>query len=77
MITAKFTKELEQLLNAHSIDSLCNTPDFLLAQLLTDFLDHLQRHNRAVSHWKGEQTNVVTEIKRGVANVRKVLDDNR
>lgn len=34
-----FTKELCILLNRYSIDNKCNTPDFILADLVVDWLD--------------------------------------
>jgi hypothetical protein len=38
-----FLKELEQLLNRHSIDNDCNTPDFVLAEYLIDCLNAYRR----------------------------------
>ena len=33
-----FQKDLEKLINSHSLENLCNTPDFVLAHHLTDSL---------------------------------------
>lgn len=35
---SEFVKELEQLINKHSKENLCNTPDFILANYLNDCL---------------------------------------
>lgn len=37
-VTKDFKKELEQLINKHSVDSLLETPDFILADYLTSAL---------------------------------------
>lgn len=37
-----FMTELTQLLNRHSVDSQLNTPDFILAQHLTAYLNTLR-----------------------------------
>ena len=34
----KFKKELEHLINANSIDALCNRPDYELAEMVCEFL---------------------------------------
>jgi len=33
-----FTKELEELINRHGVDSECETPDFILASLVDGWL---------------------------------------
>ena len=33
-----FRKELEQVLNKYSIDSMCGTPDFILAEMVEGYL---------------------------------------
>ena len=38
MIKIEFTKDLEHLINRHSVDNETNTPDFILAQYLVDCL---------------------------------------
>ena len=44
----KFKKELEKLINIHGIDNDLNTPDFILSQVLIDFLETIK--------WKDSQT---------------------
>lgn len=53
MITNGFQKELEEVLNKYSIDNLCDTPDFLLAEYLCEHINNLQKMNRSVSRWRG------------------------
>lgn len=47
-----FQKELEQLLNKHSKDNECNTPDFILAEYLSDCLNAFNKANRLTAQWK-------------------------
>jgi hypothetical protein len=55
-------KELEQLLNRYSAESISGTPDFILAKFL---IETLKAYNEAVSHrasWRGESCELpVTE----------------
>jgi hypothetical protein len=53
MITQAFEKELTAVLNSHSIDALCNIPDYLLAEYIVRSLDSLQKMNRATTIWRG------------------------
>tara|TARA_R110000868_G_scaffold26587_4_gene102195 strand:- start:433 stop:690 length:258 start_codon:yes stop_codon:yes gene_type:complete len=67
MITKKFEANLSLLLNANGIDSLCNIPDYILAEHLCKYLDTLQKMNRSVDIWYGRNglnkvtANVATE----------------
>ena len=62
MLTKAFEKELESLLNKHSIDSLCGTPDFILSEFLCKFLDTYQKTQRSNDRWHGRMDlNKVTE----------------
>lgn len=47
----KFIKELEQLINRHSVDTELETPDFLLAKLLTKTLQTYQTANQERDSW--------------------------
>ena len=40
-MTEKFKKQLEGLINANSIDTLCDKPDYELAEMVCDFLSKL------------------------------------
>lgn len=46
-----FKEELTELLNKHSKDNDTNTPDFILAGLITDFLESLERVIKARDQW--------------------------
>ena len=51
-----FRKELERLLNCMSMENRSDTPDFILAQYMTDCLE---AHDRAVNRrevWYGRKT---------------------
>lgn len=48
-----FRKELEHLLNKHSKDSLTNTPDYILATHLDEYLRGLAGMIEATAKWKG------------------------
>lgn len=51
-----FRKELERLLNCMSMENCSDTPDFILAQYMTDCLE---AHDRAVNRrevWYGRKT---------------------
>lgn len=37
----KFKKELEALINANNVDSLCNKPDYELAEMVCNFLSEM------------------------------------
>lgn len=46
-----FQRELSQLLNKYSLDNACNTPDFMLAGMLTEQLETYRRVTEANIHW--------------------------
>ena len=49
-----FQEDIEQVINRHSAESVSGTPDFILAELLTDVL---KAFNAAVvkrAQWRGE-----------------------
>lgn len=48
-----FQKELEALINRHSMDNECNTPDFLLAEYLVACLAAYKGLKSANDHWHG------------------------
>lgn len=47
----EFQKELAVLLNRHSLDDACNTPDFILAGLLTEHLETHRKSMQATIKW--------------------------
>lgn len=44
-------QELAQLLNRHSVENDSNTPDFILAEYVTDCLDAYAKAIRARTKW--------------------------
>lgn len=48
-----FEKELEILLNKYSIDSLCNTPDFMLAKHIVNYIDLQANTLKENAEWHG------------------------
>lgn len=55
-----FESELARLLNKYSIDSACNTPDFILAEFVARIIDAKMQTNARVDAWKGERGNIAS-----------------
>lgn len=53
-----FTRELAALINRHGLESISNTPDFILAQLLTDCLFAFDFAARAREKYYGRNPNL-------------------
>lgn len=53
-----FRKELEQLINKYSMENGSNTPDFILAEFLTDSLEIFDRSMNRRSQWYGPLTDM-------------------
>lgn len=51
-----FRYELELLINKHSIENGSNTPDFLLAEFLTDCLAAFDKTTNLREKWYGRPT---------------------
>lgn len=49
----EFKKELEQLINKHSIENRCDIPDYLLAELICNFINVLGHTTKQVLDWHG------------------------
>lgn len=47
----EFREELEHLINKHSLENGSNTPDFILAQYLTDCLDAYDKAVQRRTEW--------------------------
>lgn len=50
-----FRKELEQLINRHSIENGSDTPDFILAEYLTGCLENWDRSVKIREKWYGRE----------------------
>ena len=58
----EFQKELEQLINKHSMENISDTPDFILAEYLVGCLRQFnEAHNRCVTWHKGPEQGAKTE----------------
>jgi hypothetical protein len=55
-IPSAFRKELESLINRHSMENGCNTPDFILARFLLDCLAAFESGVRSREKWYGVQS---------------------
>jgi len=47
----KFEKELTELLNKYSMDNDCNTPDFILSEMIMGMLKVIKHTNKKNSDW--------------------------
>ena len=52
-MTKKFTEELQVLLNKNGIDTICNTPDYILAEYLTSCLEAYANTVQSRDTWFG------------------------
>ena len=50
-----FRKELETLINKHSMENGSDTPDFLLAEYLTDCLNTFEKTMQKREKWYGRE----------------------
>ena len=46
-----FKKELENLINIHSIDNEFNTPDYILADYLVNCLENYRKITEQMENW--------------------------
>jgi hypothetical protein len=53
MNKTEFRKELETLINRKSMENASNTPDFILAEFLTDSLEAFDKATRSRSEYYG------------------------
>ena len=49
----KFQKDLENLINLHSIENICDTPGFLLAEMIVGFIQTLGPTIKKTLDWHG------------------------
>ena len=54
-VNLDFRKELENLINRHSMENGCNTPDFILAEYMHACLVSFNVATRAREHWYGRR----------------------
>lgn len=51
-LPAMFTGELCRLLNKHSVDNEVGMPDFILAELLTEYIESLAVAQESYRRWR-------------------------
>ena len=56
----EFEKELESLINSHSIENESNTPDFILAKYLVNCLKNYKEIHDSNEKWYGKKL-LITE----------------
>ena len=49
----KFKKELAVLINKHSIENVCDMPDFLLAEMIVNIIQGIGRPLKTCLDWHG------------------------
>jgi len=49
----EFQKNLEQLINSHSIENVCDIPDFLLAEMIVNFIRSVGPVMKKTLDWHG------------------------
>lgn len=57
-----FEKELEQLINKHSVDNDCETPDFILAQACLGFMREFSKATEARDKWFGREKHTIPPL---------------
>jgi len=48
-----FEKELSELINKHSIENKCDIPDFLLASMISNYIQYVASITKEVLDWHG------------------------
>ena len=68
-MSSEFRKELETLINSHSMENGSNTPDFILADFLTDCLQAFDKATVERHGWKtrGTTENPITDTESSVS----------
>lgn len=61
--SSEIERELAAVLNRHSIDSACDTPDFILAAYLMDCLRVFNTNTRSRDRWWGWEPTVGQEAR--------------
>ena len=54
----EFKKELENLINMHSVENGSNTPDFILAEYLCDCLSAYEKIHADNEKWYGKKLSI-------------------
>jgi hypothetical protein len=72
----EFRKELEEVINKHSMENGSDTPDFILAEYLVDCLKTFDKTMTSREKWYSNQDiiNMPEELKKFYKNVDNVVD---
>lgn len=75
-----FEKELEQLINCHSIENESDTPDFILAQYIRKCLDAWNESTRARDKWYNYNQESITnsandQFDQAIEKLDKLLEE--
>jgi len=49
----EFQKELEQLINKHSIESYCDMPDFMMSEMIINIIESVGKQFKQALDWHG------------------------
>jgi len=49
----EFEKELTTLINRHSVENICDIPDYLLASMVTNYIQYVASITKEVLDWHG------------------------
>ena len=72
----KFRYELTVLINQRSMESGCDTPDFILAEYLTDCLSAFDKAVGRRARWYGGEDSIIVPVLSGVASPILEEDDD-
>ncbi len=59
---AAFTETLRHLINFHSMENGSNTPDFMIAEYLTDCLENFNNTLQKREKWYGREAQEINSI---------------
>ena len=51
----EFEKELTELINRHSLENRCDIPDFLLASMISNYIQYVASITKEVLNWHGRE----------------------
>ena len=52
-VSLEFEKELTDLINSHSVENVCDVPDFILAGIICSFIRGIGPHIKETLDWHG------------------------
>lgn len=75
-MTTAFVEELRQLINRHSIDSFCDTPDHTLANLLADNIRSFRNsiHARSMYNGEAQKNERIKSLESKISKARGIME---